>query len=256
VESIILVFIKNKIMEVDILENLGLSHSEAKIYLALLKNGSSKSGSIIKSANLQSSTVYHVLNALVEKGLATYIFKSKIKYYQAEKPETFLKILEEKKQKLESILPSLKEKESIGKSNQSAKVYEGFNGIKTAFSNVRDELKKDEEYYVFQINDKKIATKKIINFLRKHHQKRSEKGIKVKILISKKLRSESKIIFKDIKNTQIRYVNELLPSGIVYKNKFLTLDWEDIPTTFVIESNAIAKAYKKLFEDRWAHAKR
>ena len=243
-------------MEIEILEELGLSNSEAKIYLALLKNGSSKSGSIIKSANLQSSTVYHVLDSLVEKGLATYIFKSKIKYYQAEKPEAFLKMLEEKKQKLETILPSLKEKESIGKSNQSAKVYEGFNGIKTAFSNMRDELAKGDEYYIFQINDKKIATKRIIQFLRNHHLRRSEKGIKVKILISKELRADSKIIFDGIKDTKIKYVDELLPSGVVYKNKFLTLDWDDTPSTFVIESNAVANAYRRLFEDRWKHAKK
>ena len=75
-------------MDLRILEDLGLSNAEAKIYLALLELGTSKTGKIIDLTKLQSSTIYHVLGSLVEKGLVNYIFEGKIKYYQAESPDS------------------------------------------------------------------------------------------------------------------------------------------------------------------------
>ena len=84
-------------MNTSILEELGLSTAEAKIYLALLELGQSKTGKIIDITHLQSSTVYHVMGSLIEKGLVSFIIKGKVKYYQAEPPESFLLFLEEKK---------------------------------------------------------------------------------------------------------------------------------------------------------------
>ena len=94
------------------LEDLGLTNAEAKIYLALLQEGQSKTGKIIDVTKMQSSTVYHVLGSLIEKGLVSYILIGKIKYYQAESPESFLFFLDEKKRKLEESLPRLKDIES------------------------------------------------------------------------------------------------------------------------------------------------
>src|SRR3989344_5175574 len=100
-------------MDLRILEDLGLSTAEAKIYVALLEQGQSKTGRIIDVTKLQSSTVYHVLGSLIEKGIVSSIHKGKIKYYQAEKPESLLAFLEDKKRKLSDILPELKEKERL-----------------------------------------------------------------------------------------------------------------------------------------------
>ena len=56
-------------MDTSTLEDIGLSHAEAKIYLTLLELGPSKAGPIIDDTELQSSTVYHVLGSLIKKGL-------------------------------------------------------------------------------------------------------------------------------------------------------------------------------------------
>src|SRR3990167_8430777 len=100
-------------MDTSILEDMGLSNAEAKIYVALLELGQSKTGRIIDVTKLQSSTVYHVLGSLVEKGIASYILKGKTKHYQAESPEALLAFLEDKKRTLNEIMPELKEKERM-----------------------------------------------------------------------------------------------------------------------------------------------
>jgi HTH-type transcriptional regulator, sugar sensing transcriptional regulator len=243
-------------MDISILEEFGLSNAEAKIYIALLELGNAKSGKIIDKTKLQSSTVYHLLGSLIEKGLVSFILRGKIKYFQASPPKNFLNFLEEKKRKFLEILPQLEEMEEMNKQKQTANVYEGLNGLKTAFSDILLTLKKDDEYYFFQLDTKKLSDEKAILFLKNYHIKRAEKGIKVKGLASKGNRHIMKDIFKNIKKTNIKYLNESTPHGIiVYANKIITVDWEKIPTAIVIQSEAISNSYKKFFEEKWRIAK-
>ena len=60
-------------MDEKILENIGLSKAEIKVYLALLELGPSTSGPIIQKSELQSSVVHRVLKTLLDKGIITYI---------------------------------------------------------------------------------------------------------------------------------------------------------------------------------------
>ena len=244
-------------MDIRILEDLGLSNAEAKIYLALLELGPSKTGKIIDLTKLQSSTVYHVLGSLVEKGIVSYIFKGKIKFYQAESPGSLAMFLEEKKRKLNSIMKELKEKEQIGQQKQSAKVYEGMKGLTVAFNEILTTLKKGDEYYFFQLHSEKLKEKRIILFFKNHHLKRADKGIIVKGLSPNQDRSPMGNIFSGLKHTKIRFVEEFLPNGvIIYKNKVITVAWEDILTAFVIESESVANSYKKFFLEKWKKAKK
>jgi len=232
-------------MDTSILEELGLSNAESKIYLSLLELGISTTGKIIDNTKLQSSTVYHVIGSLIEKGLVSYILKGKVKYYQAEKPESFLIFLEEKKRKFNELLPQLKEKEKISQEKQTAKVYQGINGLKTAFNDILTTMKKGEEYYFFQVPKEDLFNEQLTLFFRNYHLKRSAKGIKVKGLALENSKALVNSIFKGISYTTIRFLDEFTPSGIIiYKDKLITLDWETIPTAFVIQSKAVTNSYE------------
>ena len=136
-------------MDTEILEKIGMSDSEIKIYLALLELGSSKTGEIIGKTGLQSSTVYHVLENLKERGLVSYILKGKVKYFQAESPDVFSDILEEMQEGFNNLLPKLKRKEASSKKKLGAEIFEGYKGLKAAFNDILDSLDKEDEYYFF-----------------------------------------------------------------------------------------------------------
>ena len=242
-------------MDTSALEDLGLSNAESRIYIALLESGPSKTGLIIDRTKLQSSTVYHILGSLIEKGLVSYVIKGKIKYYHAESPESLLLFLEEKKRKFNQILPTLRRKEELSKEKNTAKVYEGINGFKAAFNDVLLTMRQGEEYYFFQVGWDDLSDEKVRRFFRSYHLKRSEKGIKVKGLALRKAKKIMDYVY-DLPHTKVRYINELLPTGLViYKDKVITLDWKDNPTAFVIQSRSVADSYRKLFEEKWKMAK-
>ena len=63
------------IMDTSILEDLGLTQAEIKVYIALLELGSSSAGQILEKSGLQNSVVHRALNSLIEKGLISYILE-------------------------------------------------------------------------------------------------------------------------------------------------------------------------------------
>src|SRR3989344_9185969 len=92
---------------VENLQKAGLTEGEAKIYLALLKLGSSTSGPIIKESKVANSIIYRILDSLIEKGLVSYIIKEKTKYFRAAEPNKIIEYIEEKKEKLEESKDSI-----------------------------------------------------------------------------------------------------------------------------------------------------
>jgi len=242
-------------MDLRILEDLGLSNAEAKIYYALLELGQSKTGQIIDKTKLQSSTVYHVLGSLIEKGIVSHVHIGKVKYYQAESPENLMHFLEEKKKNLQTILPELKEKEIISKQKQSAKVYEGIKGMTAAFNDILETMNPGEEYYFFQFPPGKLEEPQIKRFFKKYHMKRSEKGIKVKGIADPRCKKQMKEIYT-LPHTETRFLDNPSPNvAAFYKGKIIYVDWEDVPTAFTITSQSMYELQKNFFLEKWEIAK-
>jgi HTH-type transcriptional regulator, sugar sensing transcriptional regulator len=243
-------------MEIHALRGLGLTNAEAIIYSTLLELGPSKTGMLIDKTNLQSSTVYHALGSLIEKGIVSFIHEGKIKIYNAESPNILLEIHDKKKKEFLEILPKLREKQTFSKSKQTAKIYKGIKGLQTAFGEILISMKKGEEYYFFQVHREELEEDNFLTFFRNYHLKRSKKGIKIKGLAMKKAKEKTKEIFKKLKHTQIKYVEEFLPTGLaIYKNKIIITEWEESPISIVIESKAIANSYKQFFLDKFKNTK-
>ena len=72
------------------LQKIGLTAGESKVYMALLKIGSSTTGPIVDEAKVSRSKVYHIIERLMSKGLVTSIVKTKTKYFQAADPHKLL----------------------------------------------------------------------------------------------------------------------------------------------------------------------
>ncbi len=82
------------------LQEIGLTQSEIKVYLALLKLGSSTKKSIVKEAKITPSKLYEIVDKLINKGLVSYVKKNKVLHFSAAPPEQVLDYLDTKVQKI------------------------------------------------------------------------------------------------------------------------------------------------------------
>ena len=80
-------------MELEILTEIGLTKSEIKVYLAMLKLGQTTSGKIVDEAKITRSKIYDILERLKNKGLVSFITKDSTKYFSATNPNNLLNYL-------------------------------------------------------------------------------------------------------------------------------------------------------------------
>ena len=140
-------------MDTSVLENIGLTNVEVKVFIALLELGESKAGTIIRKTSLQSSSFYNGINSLIKKGLVSYIKKSEVKYYKAADPENVLDYIDLKKREYLKILPQLKENQ-IQKESGGVEFYEYFRGIKTLMLKLLKDTEKGDIYRTFSVEEK------------------------------------------------------------------------------------------------------
>ena len=76
-----------------ILEELGLTQNEAKIYLCLVNKGQLSAGRITQFTAIHRRNVYDSLDRLIQKGIVGYIKENNLKLYTAANPKQLLKIL-------------------------------------------------------------------------------------------------------------------------------------------------------------------
>ena len=122
-----------------LLEEIGLTKGESKVYLALLKTGETTTGEIIKQAQISSGKVYEILEKLIKKGLASFTIKEKTKYFSASSPKRIFDYLKEKEKDLKfkeeefkKQLPGLLQIENQNKKEYETKLFKGFKGVRTA----------------------------------------------------------------------------------------------------------------------------
>lgn len=247
-------------MNTRILEEIGLTDSEIKVYLALLELGSSKKGAIVKKAGITSSKIYEVTDKLIEKGLASYVMKDNVKYFNAAPPSRIKNYLKEKESKIkeqeedfDKILPTLELKQKLAEKETDAEVYRGWKGLQTVYNDLLDSLKPGDEFYIFGAS-RGIDAKKVKTFYSRFNEKVIKNKIKAHIIFNENARGN---IPNAERAGKVRYLNQTTPSEIViYKNKTAVVLLEKDPLTILIRGESVAKSFKAYFDVMWIAAKK
>lgn len=132
------------------LMKLGLSGLEAKVYLELLQRTLIPAGALAKALKMKRSTVYTILDSLIEKGLVSMTARESVKHYQAESPARFRELLEKKRAELdqqEQLLASMAKDLMVLHDKKIAPpkvtIYEGQKGLETLLMKNLDDTPKE-----------------------------------------------------------------------------------------------------------------
>lgn len=231
------------------LQELGLNRRESICYISLLELGSSRVGEIVKKTGIPSSKIYEILDKLIKRGFVTYVIKNNVKHYQASDPKTLLNYIEERKRKIEEILPQLLLKQKLSK-KQSVEIFEGQKAIFTLFTDLIDDAKSNESYLVFSINEENKSDQANL-FFKNLALRRKEKKLDVRLL-----KNINYYVKEKHTKLKLRYTNFNLPQGItLFRNYVTILSWVESPVAIKIESEVFASQLRNFFLDLWKNAK-
>ena len=131
-----------------ILENIGLTGGEAKVYCALNKLGTSTITSILNESGISTSKVYIILEKLIKKGLVSLTIENAVKHFTPADPNSLLDFLAEEKKRIETnevevtkIIPMLKNEFNSKSKKPIMEVIKGKHGFKVTVEGMINDAK-------------------------------------------------------------------------------------------------------------------
>ena len=236
-----------------ILQQAGLDQKEAKIYLAVLSLGEATVLPISKKANIGRTYCYDILDALAEKGLVTYVEKRGRRRYSATPPEMIKKLLIDKIEQFDEVLPDLKALYQKAPIRPKVRFFEGREGIEVLHEEILKEAK--EVWFFGSISD---WAKRFPNYV-EYVRKQIAKGIKIRDLVrpgSEALKYQ-KIYKKGWQ--EMRFLPETAKfntDNMLWNNKFVMISYGADLYAVSIESAEIAQTMRVIYEILWEKAKK
>lgn len=239
------------IMDFEILEEIGLTKGEIKVYLSLLKEGPSTAGRILESARVQNSVFHFCINRLIHKGLVSYTRKNKSRVYAAASPDAIVQYLKNKENKVKEIVPDLCQLALLSKPKQSVELFEGIKGVMTMLSVMIEGAKKGEKFYFFapELENSKEVQKFYEQF---YDIRRKEKGLITKGIAPISLKK----FFEKRKNIQMKYIHGPVPSNSsICNGKMALISWSEKPIGILIIEKQLVQKHLEFFENFWQRSK-
>ncbi|PIN73699.1 hypothetical protein COV20_05760 [Candidatus Woesearchaeota archaeon CG10_big_fil_rev_8_21_14_0_10_45_16] len=249
-------------MDETLLEKLGLTKGEIKVYLALNRLGESTVGPIGKESKVSKSKMYDILDKLIEKGLVGYITKEGTKYFMANDPHMILDYIEKKEDELNltkknvvtEVLPRLMMQRASVSKKRVAEMYEGFQGIKAIREELMINFKSEDTLFV--LGAPKVANVKWEGWFLDFHKRRIQRKVKMKIIYNANAKEYGKVREK-MRFTEVKY----------FPNKLVSPNWIDIfpdavlfvmvlknPVAFVVRDTELANSFRSYFEIMWKNS--
>lgn len=240
-----------------LLMQLGLSDSEAKTYLALLRLEAASIRKVSASTSINRGTTYEIIKRLVDEGLVSTRTSGKREYYSAESPEKIYDILRDKRKELlqtqkmaEQVVPSMLADAARPQGSPIVKYYEDDNGVVTILKDVLQTCSKLEnpEYYAYSSQPlRQYLYRKFPQFT----ERRITEGIGVKVIAigeggDPAAISERKWLAEPSRSKISSYT-------LIYGNKVaqISISKDFTPYGVVIEDVGAASMQKLLFENLW-----
>ena len=239
-------------MSMDILESLvqaGLTESEARIYLSLVRQGQMSAGVLAKAVGFHRRTVYDVLQRLLEKGLVSKICQNNKQVFTAAAPQRLKDYFAEKISIVEQVIPKLTPIH-IKQEKETVRFYKGKYGLKTIFE---DQISEAKPILIFSASPQAYELFKF--YFKWWDLRRKEKKIPVKAIFSTDMRNKlKKIPLAQIKFIPKRYMG---PTSVnIYGNKTSIITWDkENPFAVLIENKQMSDNYRKFFDLLWKRAK-
>lgn len=233
------------------LAELGLTKNKGTVYIAALEVGSGSVQDIAKKASLPRTTVHEILGYLSARGLIGFVNKGRTRIYTAEPPTKLKKILIEKEELIDDILPELALLFNTKGSKPKVRFYEGIEGIKTVFEDTLT-VKNKTLLGILSMEDLyKIPGKR---YMDNYVTQRVAAGIKLKVIRSQTKEIEEAWPASTTENRELHYASAemIFPMTLyLYDNKVSIVGTQKENFGMIIESEDMYRTLKNMFEVMW-----
>lgn len=239
-------------MDISLLESVGMTRTEAKVYSALIDSGSALAGTIAQKSGIHRRSVYDALERLIEKGLVSFIERNSRKWFEAAPPSSILQMLDAKKDAIKGIIPEMESRLKFAKERQETTFFKGKQALRTVFD---DQIETGREIWILGAS---ASAHEIVKYYFPHYdKKRVERRIKSRIIVDESARQDSYVSKVPLSETRFLPSRYSSPVAInIYGDNVAIVVWTEEPVAVLIRSREVADGYRKYFDLMWSIAKR
>ncbi len=226
------------------LQDFGLTKTETIIFLTLLREGASTSYKISKNSKLYKANTYQSVENLIAKGVVTSTIINNKKIITAVPPEQLLTTLELKKEKIQTIIPLISQKEdTVGIHVQT--------GLQSLMNTLYSLLEKKEPIYAYDIP--KYVPSIVRTHINHFHNKRIDKKVPMYHIYDydakERISYLNKMKLTYAKSTQTK--RNSLTSTIICGDVTLIINWMKDIKIIYIQDKDITQTNKQQFDILW-----
>lgn len=233
------------------LEYFGLTDKESSVYLALLSLGSSSVSAVSAEAKIKRPTTYIILEDLRRKDLVLKIPHAKKAIYSAVEPDHFFNSKLGDFKEAFNVLPKLKARYK-SEAKVSTSYFEGEDGVQNALFYKKDELQNSEIVGFFAKGD--TVGENLLNVSHEWRQEMKNKNVTLRGIAPehktletfRKTDKDLDQVFKSIGVDE--YSSDV---SIEATNSFVRIVLFDSKQAVIIESPAVVKTVREIFEMVW-----
>lgn len=237
-----------------VIEQLGYSRDEARVYLVALGLGESHVSDIAQKLRRPLSSVQGDINKLHKDGLMNFYVRKRYKYWVAEPPSRLLARLQEREQSVRAVLPQLEELQYVQDQKPRIKVFEGVDEIRFIY----EDMLETKMHIVGIIPWDAWVTLLGRGFMEDFIEKRVSRNLRMRLL-TPKTRAAKELHDHDAQELrQTRYTSdglEVKTTLFVYGSKVAIVSLnKKVPTAMIIEDPDVRDTFFMLFEVLWAQS--
>ncbi len=241
-----------------ILEKVGLTRQESRVYVALLELQEAKAGALCRFTKIASSNIYNILDSLMKKGIVSYRVENNIKVFIPSPPEVLNELFLEKQKNLDrerreiaELIHSLKKRKVKEEPYSNYKYYQGISGLKSMWYEINSIMSKEN---IIKIHTaKKGSYERLVGFYTEHHRSRQKKKVEEWLIYPKEDLELAKKRKREFKRTIIKFLDLKNDAewGIVKDNFFMQYAISKKPHGFLIKDKIFAKTFEEVFDRLW-----
>lgn len=237
-----------------VLESIGFSEKEARIYAALTELGRGTVAQIAKKAELKRPIVYVVLGGLMAHGYASEIPNTKVNTYQATDATIILRNMQTSVKNLSDFIPVLRTLSNKGGRRPHITYFDNKESLKKVYEEMNYE---EEPFFVTSYVRLEETFPGIIDDWVSGYKKGRYKKLRGFHIVSDDLKEiEIVKVFKTV-NQRVRILSELRRSSMdftLYGKKLALSYLGENPFCVVIESEGLVASLRPIFDIVWEKA--
>jgi len=236
----------------EVLQKMGLTENEAKVYMAAISLGPSPVLRLSRGAGVKRTTVYSVIESLKMKGLMGEEHKGLKTIFVATNPERLEDVLDERKKVLTKHMGDFTTIFNLRAGEGTLRYYESLEAVKGVYDDILKDVRPGDYYCV--IGDVERLLELDQKFFAGFLERRSGKDLDIRLLYTDSERARYGKQFARNFNQQVKILPEgtrLTTSLVITPQKIVINQYETPFSCIVIQTKSAIQMQKEVFEVMW-----